>query len=86
MFKKIIKLFMPSEKTLAKTAADAIAKAVNESGKAEIMAKYANLADNAVKMQAYVTEMLKDGKIDEVEKGDIADKLAPLMKTIVDMI
>ena len=44
MIKAIIKLFMPSPRKLANMAAERIQKAVNESNKAEIIAKCANIA------------------------------------------
>lgn len=44
MIKAIIKLFMPSPRKLANMAAEKIQKAVNESNKADMIAKCANIA------------------------------------------
>ena len=47
MIKAIIKLFMPSPRKLANMAAEKIQKAVNESNKADMIAKCAGIASYA---------------------------------------
>lgn len=47
MIKTLIKLFMPSPRKLANMAAEKIQKAVNESNKAEAIAKCAGIASYA---------------------------------------
>ena len=44
MIKTLIKIFMPSPRKLANMAAEKIQKAVNESNKAEMIAKCAGIA------------------------------------------
>ena len=86
MLKKIIKLFIPSSKKLSNMAAEKIQAAVNQSGKEDLIAKYASMADSATEVQKWVTELLVDGKIDDIEKSEISDKLEPLLKKIVELI
>ena len=84
--KKLIKWFMPSSKKLSSMAAEKIQSAVNQSGKEDIIAKYASMADSATEIQKWITELLVDGKIDDMEKSDIADKLQPLLQKIIDLV
>lgn len=50
MFKKIIKMLMPSPKKLSNMAAEKIQTAVNQSGKEDLIAKYASMADSATEI------------------------------------
>ena len=86
MLKKLIKLFIPSSKKLSVMAAEKIQAAVNQSGKEDLIAKYASMADSATEVQKWITELLVDGKIDDMEKSDIAAKLEPLLKKMVELI
>ena len=86
MFKKIIKMLMPSPKKLSYMAAEKIQTAVNQSGKEDLIAKYASMADSATEIQKWVTEILVDGKIDDLEKSEISDKLEPLLQKIIEII
>lgn len=86
MFKSIVKMLMPSAKTLAKYAADGIAKAVNKSDKEELIAKYALMANEATEVQAYIVKLLVDGKIDNTERDEIAEKLAPFMEKALELL
>lgn len=83
---RILKLFIPKPATLASYSAKTIQQAINGSGKEELIAKYSNLASKATDVQKYVTSILKDGKIDDIERDDIASKLEPLMKVILEML
>lgn len=83
---KLIKLFIPKPATLANYSAKTIQSAINGSGKEELIAKYSNLANKATDVQKYVTSILKDGKIDDIERDDIANRLEPLMKVILEML
>ena len=83
---KLIKLFIPKPATLASYSAKTIQQAINGSGKEDLIAKYSNLASKATDVQKYVTSILKDGKIDDIERDDIANKLEPLMKVILEML
>ena len=67
-------------------AAEKIQAAVNQSGKEDLIAKYASMADSATEVQKWVTELLVDGKIDDIEKSEISDKLEPLLKKMVELI
>ena len=82
----ILKLFIPKASTLANYSAKTIQQAINGSGKEELIAKYSNLASKATDVQQYITSILKDGRIDDIERTDIANKLEPLMKVILDML
>lgn len=84
--KKLIKWFMPSSKKLSNMAAEKIQAAINQSGKEDLIAKYASMADSATEIQKWITELLVDGKIDDMEKSDIASRLEPLLKKIVELI
>lgn len=78
MKKILMKLLIPKPETLAKMAAQTLQKVVNESGKAEQIAKYGSIADKATEVQKWLTDMLKDGNIDAKEVDDVAAKLEPL--------
>ena len=78
MIKTLIKLFMPSPQKLAKMAAERIQKAVNESNKAETIAKCASIASYATDIQKFISDTLIDGKISDEETKQVEDKLVPL--------
>lgn len=82
----ILKIFLPKPATLANYAAKGVQEAINGSGKEELIAKYSNLANKATDVQKFVTSILLDGRIDDIERSDIAKKIEPLMKTLVDFI
>lgn len=77
---------MPSSKKMSTYAAEQIANAVNQAQKEDQIAKYANIADKATEVQKFVTSILLDGKIDNVEKEDIAKKIEPLIEKIIELI
>ena len=81
-----IKLFIPKPATLAEMAAEAIAKAINESDKAELIAKYDSYAVKLTELQTFIVKLLEDGKIDDAEKTKIADALTPIMEKITEKI
>ena len=82
----LIKLFIPKPKTLANMAAEAIAKAINESEKTELIAKYDSYAVKLTELQTFIVKLLEDGKIDDTEKAKIADMLTPIMEKITEKI
>ena len=84
--KWLIKLFMPKPKALANMAAEAIAKAINESEKTELIAKYDSYAVKLTELQTFIVKLLEDGKIDDEEKAKIADMLEPIMTKITEKI
>lgn len=84
--KFLLKLFIPKPEKLASLAAESLQKVVNESGKNEQIAKYGSIADKATEVQKWLTEMLKDGKLDSSETSDIAAKLEPLFQKLIEAI
>ena len=83
---KILKMLIPSSKKLAVYAADGIQRCVNSSQKEAEIAKWSQLADKCSDVQKKITTWLIDGKIDELERNEIAEELAPLFEKIRDMI
>ena len=83
MKKWLIKMLMPSADDMAKMAVDTIAKCINESGKADVIAKYGSYADEFTKVQAKVTAWLRDGKIDDEEKAELYRALLPLAQKLI---
>ena len=86
MFKKIIKMFMPSPKKLSDMAAQKIQTAVNQSGKEDLIAKYAKLADQFTDYQKFVTGILVDGKVDQFEIEEISTRLEPIVAYVISLI
>lgn len=76
-------MLMPSADDMAKMAVETIAKGINESGKADVIAKYGTYADEFTKVQAKVTAWLRDGTIDEAEKEELYRALLPLAEKLV---
>ena len=77
---------MPNSKKMATYAAEQIANAVNQAQKEDQIAKYASIVDKATEVQKFVVELLVDGKIDEVEEKEIAEKIQPLIDKIITLI
>lgn len=84
--KTILKWLLPSNKKLAKYAADAVQKSINDSKYNEQIAKYAGIADAATAIQKKLTEWLSDGKIDDIENGEIQELILPLISKIMKAI
>ena len=84
--KWLFKLFIPKPATLANMAAEAIAKAINESDKADLIAKYDSYAVRLTELQTFIVKLLEDGKIDDEEKAKIAAMLTPIMEKITENI
>ena len=77
---------MPKPRAIAEMAAEAIAKAINESDKTELIAKYDSYAVKLTELQTFIVKLLEDGKIDDAEKAKIADMLTPIMEKITEKI
>ena len=77
---------MPKPATLANMAAEAIAKAINESDKTDIIKQYDGYAAKLTELQTFIVKLLEDGKIDDTEKAKIADMLEPIMTKITEKI
>ena len=86
MTKWLIKLFMPKPATLANMAAEAVAKAINESKKTELITKYNSYAIKLTELQTFIVKLLEDGKIDDAEKAKISAMLEPIMTKITEKI
>ena len=84
--KWLVKLFIPKPAKIAEIAAEAIAKAINESNKAELIAKYDSYAIKLTQLQTFIVKLLEDGKIDDAEKAKIAEMLTPIMEKITENI
>ena len=82
----LIKLFIPKPAKIAEIAAEAIAKAINESNKTELIAKYDSYAIKLTQLQTFIVKLLEDGKIDDSEKAKIAEMLTPIMEKITENI
>ena len=82
----LVKLFIPKPAKIAEIAAEAIAKAINESNKAELIAKYDSYAIKLTELQTFIVKLLEDGKIDDAEKAKIAEMLTPIMEKITENI
>ena len=83
MKKLLIKWFLPSADQIADMAVNAAADFINTSDKTDIIAKYGTAADEFTKVQAKLTNLLKDGKIDDAEKAELKKLLLPLAEKLV---
>ena len=82
----LIKLFIPKPKALANMAAEAIAKAINESDKTDIIKQYDGYAVKLTELQTFIVKLLEDGKIDSAETDKIAEMLTPVLEKIMEKI
>ena len=82
----LVKLFIPKPAKIAEIAAEAIAKAINESNKTELIAKYDSYAVKLTELQTFIVKLLEDGKIDDSEKAKIAEMLTPIATKITEAI
>ena len=85
MIKTLMKLFMPSPATLAKMAAERIQKAINESNKADTIARCAGIVSYATDIQKFISDTLLDGKISDEETKQVEDKLVPLFEKVIEL-
>ena len=86
MKKLLIKWFLPSADQIADMAVNAAADFINTSDKTDIIAKYGTAADEFTKVQAKLTNLLKDGKIDDAEKAELKTLLLPLTEKLVNEV
>ena len=84
--KWLIKLFIPKPKALANMTAEAIAKAINESNKTDIIKQYDGYAVKLTELQTFIVKLLEDGKIDSAETDKIAEMLTPVLEKIMEKI
>ena len=85
LIKRLIKTFMPSPATLANMASKQIQNAVNESNKADTIARCANIAASITDIQKFVSDTLLDGKVSDEEAKKVEDKLVPLFEKVVEL-
>lgn len=86
MIKFLIKMFIPSAKSLADMAAEQICNAVNGLDKEAQIANLAKYAEILTDIQAKICVLLKDGKLDEEEKQKIAADLEPFIEKLLKML
>lgn len=84
--KTILKWFIPSPEKLSKMATDSICNKINSSDKLAKVAEYSDYADMIIQTANTLNNLIKDGKIDELEKEEIAKILEPLFKKAMDLI
>ena len=66
-------------------AAEKIQKVVNESNKAEAIAKCAGIASYATDIQKFVSDTLIDGKVSDEEATQVEQKLVPLFEKVIEL-
>ena len=86
MLKSLIKLFLPSSKKLAIIASEQICAAVNGSGKEKQISEIMKYVDILADLQNKIATLLKDGKLDEEEKKQIAADLEPFIDKLLKML
>lgn len=82
----IAKMLVPSPKRLASMAASKVQELANGSDKFAAAAKYSVMADEALEVCRFLRDIAEDGKIDDVERDKIAERLTPLFRRLVEMI
>ena len=86
MIKFLVKMFIPSAKSLANMASEQICNVVNSSNKEEQIQQIMKYADILTDIQAKICVLLKDGKLDEEEKQKIAADLEPFIEKLLKML
>lgn len=79
-------MFIPNSKKLSVLAADQICKVVNESNKEEQIIKISKYADVLGQIQVKLCHLLKDGKLDETEKEQLAKDIEPFIEKLMKLI
>ena len=86
MIKSLIKLFLPSSKKLATIASEQICNVVNSSNKEEQIQQIMKYVEVLADLQNKIATLLKDGKLDEDEKKQIANDLEPFIEKLIKML
>lgn len=84
----LIKKLIPGAGTLARYAAEGIAKAVNSSKddtKAKV-AKFSQMAATATNVANQLSRMTTDGTIDEMEKKNLQAMLTPVFAKMLELV
>lgn len=82
----IIKWLLPSEDEVTHLISTAVKESINNSGKAELITKYAGYSENWTKCQKYITDWLLDGKIDDDEQIQFENAIRPLVKEVLNKV
>lgn len=86
MMKTILKWFLPSSQKLSVMAAESICNAVNGLNKEEQIIKFMTYANTLTEIQTKICMLLKDGKLDESEKQQLAIDIEPFIEKLFKMI
>ena len=86
MIKSLLKIFLPSSKKLADMAAEQICNAVNGLGKEKQISEIMKYVEVLADLQNKIAILLKDGKLDDEEKKQIANDLEPLISKLLKML
>ena len=86
MKKLLIRLLLPSAEDITTLATKTIVEFINNSGKGDVIAKYGTMADEITKVQANITNWLRDGKIDDEEQKKLYNALLPLAQKLVEEV
>jgi hypothetical protein len=84
--KLLTRLILPSAEDITTLATRTIVEFINNSGKGEVIAKYGTMADDFTKVQANITNWLRDGKIDDEEQKKLYNALLPLAQKLVEEV
>ena len=82
------KKLCPSSKTIAKAAADKAQKDYNgiDQAKRDLIARYADRADAFNEQAKKLRQMIADGKIDDLERDQLAEMLEPLIEKAKELV
>lgn len=86
MIKSLIKLFLPSSKKLATIASEQICNVVNSSNKEVQIQQIMKYVEVLADLQNKIATLLKDGKLDDEEKQQIANDLEPFISKLLKML
>ncbi len=88
MVKALLRKLIPGSKRLAKLAADRVQQSINGTNDdtRRMIARYSALAHEATEIANQLTDWLKDGDIDDVERDAMAALLEPAMAKVKELI
>lgn len=79
-------MVIPSSKKLAMMSAEKICNTVNNLNKEQQISKFMVYADTLTDIQSKLCTLLKDGKLDESEKQQLATDIEPFIEKLIKMI
>ena len=82
------KKLCPSSKTIAAAAASKAQKGYNgiDKEKRELISRYADKADAFTEQAKKLRQMIADGKIDDLERDQLAEMLEPLIENAKELV